>query len=259
VHADGEARSSSASIGRAARTGGATTIEAELERAELLACSACINTVMALLDHPDYAVREVAAWWFARRPALAREITDRARASLAGDDDVAARNAADVLGALEHPAAIPALAGAIGRMDRGAEVRAAAARALGRIGHPDGIPALARALEDPDASVRARAIDAWHRIRGQIDAAPIAPLVSDPDATVRRLATAVVGDLRAAAARVALEQRLASDPDAAVRRNAAWALGRLGDPASRPALEAATSDPSGLVRMVARAAVGQLR
>ena len=84
-------------------------------------------------------------------------------------------------------------------------------------------------------------------------------LIDDGDARVRAKAAAVVGELREASGRTALEAQLASDPDPGVRRNAAWALGRIGDPASRAALEAAENDESSLVRMTAHAAKYQLR
>src|ERR1043165_4703318 len=45
-------------------------IIAEVERAESLVCDECIQIVTGLTEDPRFAVREVAAWWFARRPAL---------------------------------------------------------------------------------------------------------------------------------------------------------------------------------------------
>src|SRR5436305_6123354 len=42
-------------------------IASELERAEHLVCSSCVPMVRPLLDHPDRRVRQVAAWWLARR------------------------------------------------------------------------------------------------------------------------------------------------------------------------------------------------
>jgi len=55
-----------------------------------------------------------------------------------------------------------------------------------------------------------------------------------------------------------LEALVIQDPDSVVRRNAAWALGQLGNAASRAALQQAMSDPSGLVRGVAKAALAGL-
>src|SRR4051812_40856014 len=44
-------------------------IVAEIERAESLICDRCIDLVTGLTEDSRFAVREVAAWWFARRPA----------------------------------------------------------------------------------------------------------------------------------------------------------------------------------------------
>lgn len=247
-------------IQNAIATGSVDAIIAEIERAERLICSsACIDTVIELLSDSRYEVREVAAWWFARRPAQKQEITERSVARLAGSDSIAVRNAADVLGAFEEPTAIPALATAAARQDISAEARAHVVQALGDIGHAAARPALGAAMQDADASVRLAAVDAWLKIRQQDSAAPVVALIADPSLEVRRKATAVVGGLRDASARGALEAQLASDQDASVRRNAAWAQGRIGDAASRPALQVATSDASPLVRMTARAALRELR
>ena len=79
------------------------------------------------------------------------------------------------------------------------------------------------------------------------------------DVQIQGKAAAVVGELRDADGRVALEQQLATDSDPVVRRNAAWALGRIGDEASRDVLTVAKDDPSSLVRLTARAAIYKLR
>lgn len=250
---------SAARIQNAINTRSSDAIIAELERAERLICDACIAPVMELLDDDRYEVREAAAWWFARRPVMKRQLAERSVADLAGDDSRLARNAADILGTFRHPDAIEALAAASARTELSAEARAHAVRALGRIGHADANGALAAAMGDADATVRYEALAAWLDIRRQDGAAPVVALIDDADARVRAKAAAVAGELREASARVALEAQLASDPDPSVRRNAAWALGRIGDRASRDALEAARSDASSLVRTTARAAISQLR
>ena len=71
-------------------------------------------------------------------------------------------------------------------------------------------------------------------------------------------AATVVGGMVEQSGRLALEGLVTSDPSASVRRNAAWALGQLGNAASRAALLQATSDNSGLVRGVAKAALASL-
>jgi len=250
---------SAAKIQNAINTTSTDAIIAELERAERLICDACTAPVLDLLDDDRYAVREAAAWWFARRPVMKAALTRRSTDDLAGTDSRLARNAADILGTFRHPDAIPALSAAVTRTDLSAEARQHIVRALGTIGHRDANPAIEAALGDDDAAVRAEALVAWVGIRGQAGAAPVVALISDTDATVRAKATAVVGELREASARAALEAQLASDEDPVVRRNAAWALGRIGDAASRSVLETAVDDSSPLVRMTARAAIYKLR
>ncbi|MBL8622020.1 MAG: HEAT repeat domain-containing protein [Myxococcales bacterium] len=250
---------SAARIQGAAATGSVDAIVAEVERAERLTCDACIPVVMDLLDHDRYEVREVAGWWFARHAALRTELAARATTDLAGADSRLARNGADLLGAFMHPSAIPALTAAIGRTDLSAEARLAAVRALGMIGHPNGKAGLTAALGDSDASVRLEALTDWAKLRKVTDAAPVVARVNDGDARVRAAAAGVIGTLRFAGGRAALEAVLASDADANVRRNAAWALGQIGDPASRAALVAAQGDASALVRSTATAATYALR
>jgi HEAT repeat protein len=250
---------SHARIQNAINTNSTDAIIAELERAERLICDACIAPVMELLDHDRYEIREAAAWWFARRPVMKRQLAERSLTDLEGSDSRLARNAADVLGTFRHPSAIPALATASARTDLSAEARQHAVRALGTIGHAAANDALEAAMGDSDAGVRFEALDSWLKIRNQDGAAAAVALIDDADERVRAKAAGVVGELRESAARTALEAQLANDADPTVRRNAAWALGRIGDRASRDVLEAAKSDPSALVRTTARAAISYLR
>jgi len=250
---------SASRIKNAINGGGTHTIIAEVVRAERLVCGACIEPVMGLLDDSRYDVREVAAWWFSRRPSLKTELTQRSLAYLVGNDSTMVRNAADILGTFRHPVAIPALSTALARTDISVEARVHIAKALGTIGHRDANPALMAAMSSPDSQVRLEAVRSWLDIRGQANAAPVVALVNDSNLEVRRKAAAVVGNLRDASGRAALETRLTSDSDSVVRRNAAWALGRIGDSASRSVLEAATTDTSGLVRRTAKQALRRLR
>jgi HEAT repeat protein len=244
----------------AIQTGNADVIISELERAERLPCGACIEPVMGLLDSDDYRVREVAAWWFARRPAQKGELVDVATARLYADDPVLARNGADILGTFRMKAAIPTLAFAAARTDLAPEARVAAIRAIGTIAHPDGFPALVKAMTDADATVRREAIRSYRAMRGTPDGAPLTALLADANVEVRREAAAAVGHFKNPGARVALETILAGDSDELTRRNAAWSLGELGLAGSRAALEKASSDDaSSLVRPVARASARKLR
>ena len=61
---------SAAAIQAAVSSTSVDAIIAEVERAEGLMCEACIETMTALTEDSREAVREVAAWWFAKRPAL---------------------------------------------------------------------------------------------------------------------------------------------------------------------------------------------
>lgn len=251
---------SASRIKNAVRSGSVDSIIAEIERAERLLCSGCVEPMLALLDNTDYRVRQAAGWWFARRPARKRALSDSAMATLAGDDDTAVRNAADVLGSFRHPRALAALATAARRMDLSPETRAHAVRALGRIRHIDADPTLAAAMTDASPEVKLEALRAWGKILRQQGAAPAAALVgSAEDVRVRRKAAAMCGTYRETSARSALEDQVLTDPDPAARRNAAWALGRIGDAASESALESATHDPSSLVRTTAEIALGNLR
>lgn len=246
-------------IANAINGGGSATIIAELERAERLVCPACVAPVMDLLDDDRFEVREVAAWWFARRAAKKAMLHDRSVERLATGDSIQARNAADILGTFRHPKAIAALSAAMSRGDLSAEARAHVAYALGIIGHDSANPALVQAMADESADVRLQAVTAWVAIRGQSQAAAALPLVNDSNVLVRRKATAAVGFFSDSTGRAALEVLLLEDDDSIVRRNAAWALGQIGDAASRSALDQATNDESSLVRATARAAKRQLR
>lgn len=234
-------------------------IIAEIERSESLICAECVLLVTGLTADDRFAVREVAAWWFARRPALKDALVGSFVADLAQGDTTAVRNAADFLGRTRTLATLPQLRAAIHRSDVGVEARLAMVRAVGFMAHTGGNEVLTTAMADPDASVRAAAVVAWRDMLGQSSAQPVVPLLGDSDANVRAQAAGVVGAMRDPAGRAALEGLVVGDRDPVVRRNAAWALGQLGDASSAPALRQAMADASGLVRGVARAALAQLR
>lgn len=234
-------------------------IIAEVERAEGLACGECVQLVTNLTEDDRYQVREVAAWWFAKRPAMAKMLAEGFVQDLGDGNSIAVRNAADFLGATVTFTALPNLRTAITRTDLDADAKLALVRAVKVLAHKDGNFVLLTAMGDTDAQVRAAAANAWREIRGQTSASPVVALLADGDATVRAEAATVVGAMLEATARPSLEQLLATDASPIVRRNAAWALGKLGQSASRDVLSAATNDTSGLVRMTARAALATLR
>ncbi len=250
----------SASLIRSAvQSGSVDAIIAEVERAESLKCSECVQLVTNMLEDDRYEVREVAGWWFARRANLRDMMIPDFIADLQTGTTVQVRNAADFLGATVSYTALPALRAAITRTDVGVDGKVAMVRAVKELGHKDGNPVLVSAMADASPVVRAAAVTAWRDIRGQVSAAPVAALLTDADAKVRAEAATVVGAMTHTASAATLEVMLLSDRDLYVRRNAAWALGKLGQSSSRPALTVAATDASGLVRGYAKAALATLR
>jgi HEAT repeat protein len=248
---------SAAKIRAAIATGSVDEIIAEVERAEALACGECIQLVTNLTEDARDPVREVAAWWFAKRPAMAKMLAEQFDAELLTGGTVKVRNAADFLGATMTYTSLPTLRAAI-RRDVGPEAKIAIVRAVQLLGRKSGNDALVVAMADRDAGVRAAAAMAWRDIFDQVDASPVVSLLADPDALVRAEAATVVGAMKALSGRAGLEALVVSDPSPSVRRNAAWALGKLGQVASASALAKASADPSGLVRLTAKAALAQL-
>jgi len=249
---------SAAAIKAAVASTSTDAIIAEVERTEHLICEECIQTLTNLTEDSRFAVREVAAWWFARRPALKDMLASQFVDDLPTGDTTKVRNAADFLGRTRTFTALPQLRAAIHRSDLGVEARIALVRAVGFMAHTSGNEVLTTAMADPDASVRAAAVVAWRDMLGQQTAQPVVALLGDRDANVRAQAAGVVGGMLEQSARGMLEALVVQDPDSVVRRNAAWALGQLGNAASRAALQQAASDPSGLVRGVAKAALAVL-
>jgi HEAT repeat protein len=256
--ADAGTGATAGSIYNAINSGGSDAIISELERAEKLICAQCVDMVLPLLGDDDYRVREVAAWWVAKRPSLALIVTEQSLDNLVTGDSVSVRNAADAIGTFRHPRVVSALTQTLNRSDIDAEARLAVTRALGTIGHPAGADAVERSMQDPDPTVRFTALTAWQLIRHRTEALGAVALLNDSDLKVRRQATALMGVYKMDSTREALEAQL-QDPDPGVRRNAAWSLGQIGDADSREALLAATNDESGLVRRVASASLGMLR
>lgn len=242
----------------AVASGSVDAIIAEIERTEALMCAECVDTMTNLLDHSRYEVREAAGWWFAKRPALKKMMTEQMVSDLAGNTAVSVRNAADFLGAVRAVDQLGALTAAYDR-GVGTDARFAIIRAAGVMSSRAGSALLAKGLTDSDPAVRSLAVSSWRNLRGQTDAAAVVPLLGDSDAAVRAQAAGAVGGFKDASGRLQLESLVVNDPDPTVRRNAAWALGEIGLRASQAALDAASNDASPLVRGVARAARQALR
>jgi HEAT repeat protein len=250
---------SNANIVAAVRSGSTDAIIAEVERAEGLVCTDCIQTVTNLTEDNRFAVREVAAWWFAKRPGLAKVMGDGFKADLVGGDSIKVRNAADFLGSVVDYTALPALRQAITRTGLTTEAKLSIVHAVGYLKHVDGNGILVTAMSDSDASVRAAAITAWRDVLGQVSVAPVESKLADGDAKVRAAAATVLGAYGDRNVVSALEQLVVSDADPFVRRNAAWALGQIGSKDAASALMQATGDKSGLVRLVAKASLANLK
>lgn len=243
----------------AIRSTSVDAIVAEVERAESLVCGECATMVIGLTDHDDYRVREVAAWWIAKRPSLANQVATGFKQDLVTGDAAHVRNAADYLGASSTFNSLPQLRQAIKRTDLSVDAKLAIVKAVGRLANLGGNEVLTVAMRDASPDVRWNAAKAWRDIRGQQGAAPVAALLADSDARVRAEAATVVGGLRVQSAVAALETLVTSDANPMVRKNAAWALGRLGSSSSRAALTTASNDPSNFVRLAAKAALASLR
>lgn len=251
---------SAAQIKQAVASGSQDAIIAEVERTEGLMCKECIDTVTALTEDNRYAVREVAAWWFAKRPQLAQLMSEQMIDDLKLDS-LHVRNAADFLGAVKNFKSLPALRETMAHAGNlNADARLALVRAAGFLAHVGGNPILEAGMADADAGVRVAAVDAWRDVIHQTGSiAAVEARLGDGDANVRAHAATVVGAKHDMNARATLEGLVVNDPDAYVRRNAAQALGVLGSADSRAALELASGDKSGLVKNVAKAALASLK
>ena len=249
---------SASKIRQAVESTSVDAIIAEVERTEMLACDECVALVAGLTTDDRLAVREVAAWWFAKRPTLLKQFAVQFTAELASGDSTQVRNAADFLGRSSSFQALPELRAAMTR-DVSGEAKLAIVRAISHFKSRQGNDVLVTAMADRNAPVRAAAALAWRDMREQVGAQPVVGLLGDSAAEVRAAAATTVGAMADQAGRAQLEALVVGDADAVVRRNAAWALGKLGSASSRGALLKATTDPSGLVRMTAKAALGLLK
>ena len=250
---------SNGKISSAVASGSVDAIIAEVERAEKLMCIECIPTIRKLLSHDRFEVRQVAAWWFAKRSGLRENTATQFKQLVVNGGSLEVRNAADFLGRVRQYNALPSLRIAITRTDISAEAKLAIVRAVGYMAHIDGNGILITALSDADAGVRVAAITAWRDMLGQVNATPLVGMLRDGDARVRAEAAAVVGAYGERGALSSLTHLVVNDSDAFVRRNAAWALGKIGSIEAAPALTVASTDKSGIVRNVARAALATLR
>jgi HEAT repeat protein len=252
--------SSPQAVQRAISSGSPDAIKSELERAEHLVCVACVDMVRPLLDSQDQGIRQVAAWWIARR-GVARTVRVDMLNRLGQPDSVAARNAADVLGEFHYVSSIPALAAGLSNPAFSGEARAHMAAALGRISRPAVVAPLTSALGANDGVVKIAAMQALQSIAGLRDGSAVSPLLGDGDANVRAEAATTIGMFHDASGANALVTALQNDASPVVRKRAAWALGEIhaSSAVAGPALQnAAANDASPFVRSLATAALTRL-
>lgn len=248
---------SAALITQAIHSGSTDAIIAEVEKTESLICEDCVTQVTALVHDNRFAVREVAAWWIAKRPALLNTMSQQFIGDLTGDSTTT-RDAADFLGATRTYGALPSLQTAIARTDLTVEAKLSIVHALDYMAHVKGNAALQIAMGDASPQVRAAAVKAYRDALGQTDLSPVAAKLTDSDASVRAEAAAGVGAFAVRAAVPTLIAMVTTDKDPTARRNAAWALGKIGDSSARAALVTASGDSSPIVRGVAKAALSTL-
>jgi HEAT repeat protein len=252
--------SSPQAVKLAIQSGSPDAIKAELERAEHLVCVSCVDMVMPLLDNDDQGIREVAAWWIARR-GVARNVRVEMLNRLGQPDSIAARNAADVLGEFHYVSSIPALSAALSNPAFSSEARAHMALALGRISRPEVVAPLTTALSTNDGVVQVASMQALQSIPGLRDGSAVSPLLADANANVRAEAATTLGMFHDASAASALVNALQNDASPVVRKRAAWALGEIhaSTTVAGPALQAAAAnDASPFVRSLSAAALTRL-
>jgi HEAT repeat protein len=245
-------------ITSAIASNGQDAIIAEVERTETLECSQCVAAVQGLLTDSRYPVREVAAWWFAKRPGMQQQIAAQMLTQLQTGDSIAVRNAADFLGTTKVYKALPQLLSALQHAGLTVDARLAIVRAAGSMAHVNGNPILVAGMADADPSVRTAAVFAWRDVLNQQNAQPVEQLLGDTSPQVRAAAITVVGAYRDVSVRMQLEAMVKTDTDTNVRRDAAWALGKIGSSASREALVLASQDASPIVASVAKASLAAL-
>lgn len=229
---------------------------------------------------PDLDVRQMAVF------ALG-EIEDRATLEASGWDsdpqayaaliealrDTSATvrtRAAEALGKMGNPGAVPALLEAMPRpeqlRDRGATEQAGLwITALFRLNQRAATPAVLALARHPDPELRWQVANYFYRTRDPSGAEVLEGLLNDWHPRVRRHACRALGALQDPSASATLADKL-EDPDPGVRIDAARALGNLGTPAGTPgllrklsALEGKADPPSVKLRAEIVQALGELR
>jgi len=201
------------------------------------------------LHGDDWQLREEAAI------ALGRSRDRRATAALVetlrdySGDHAVQELAAQALGEIGDPDAIPALLEAVEKGDE--STHAAARQALARI--PGAIEAVNAALTSGSALRRRAAVDALPAIGGGSSVGAVAARLGDVNPDVRQAAARALGEIKAESAPAHLARAL-DDPDFEVRAEAAGAAGALPEESGYPLLTRALGDSHWHVRQ--RAVLG---
>jgi len=216
-----------------------------------------VRRSIALLEHKDHRVRVSAAQALGKIadpqaiPALVRALDD--------NNSYVRKFAAQALGKIADPQAIPGLLQALS--DKDSQVQVLAAHALGKIAHPQAVPALVKALSDRYSGVRETAAQALGEI-GDAQAVPaLVRALDDNNSYVRKFAAQAlvkIGKPAIPALLQALDDGNWRDRNWCVRETAAQALGEIGDAQAVPALLQALSDKRTYVRGAAAQALGKI-
>lgn len=139
-------------------------------------------------------------------------------------------------------------------------IKAVAARALSRIGTREAAESLTRFLNSDSELTSLRMAENLERI-GPLAVDPLIELIESEDEDGRRaqvLAAQILGNLRVAKARTALQQAIKRHWNTDIRAQSALALGKIGNPDDLPALLEAAEDNSWPVRVQAANALGMI-
>ena len=184
------------------------------------------------LDDPEEAVRTTAldGLHLIRPPTAVPALVNCMKTN---SGDFQRRIAAQVLGDIGDPVAVPALIDVLKNpnLSMGQE----AARALGQIGDPAAVPALIEALCAPDSWLRFYASEALGFISDKRAVPPLIKALCDAEARVRVSAAFALGDFGDTAQAEHLLPLL-NDSDQSVRSAAAKCLAMLGRPEGVPVL-----------------------
>jgi HEAT repeat protein len=208
---------------------------------------------------PDEPLLRVAIALAGTHPRMASALASSIGPVAAGTDEGVALRTMRFVAAARLPGAVSFLAPTLSDIRK--EIRNAAADALGELRDPEAVPLLARAyLEDRHDFVFGEAVTAIARIGGESARVALVDILGNRELyrNMRWPAAEALGNLRDAAAVPALLVAI-EDESALVRQHAARALGRIAAPEALPALHACLEkDREVGVLMTAAAAVGEI-